>query len=152
MCLWPFNFYLWNGVLLFQQPLHNHVTTLWQPYEVAARLLQPVWVGKWFSIFQSCLFFPSNIIHAWYNVNLLPSLWIQTIVTLIAMCEEHIAMHTNLYVVIKLHNSIIVQTWNPYCEAGVIKITVAFFLAVNIRINLVFGNRWLIWYQLFLFS
>ena len=57
-----FNFYLWNGILLFQQPLqkhharlfynsirlltpctncHNLVTTLSQQYKVAARLLQP---------------------------------------------------------------------------------------------------------------
>ena len=51
-----FSIYLWNGVLLFQQPLHNHyarllqlfnkhlaqmVTTLSQPYKVVARLLQP---------------------------------------------------------------------------------------------------------------
>ena len=50
-----FNSYLWNRVLLFQQPLHKHhaclwtpctnchnlVTTLSQPYKVAARLLQP---------------------------------------------------------------------------------------------------------------
>ena len=67
-CLYPsnnFNLYLWNGVLLFQQPLHNHharllqlckvvnilhklpqpfdnlLTTLSQPYKVTTRLLQP---------------------------------------------------------------------------------------------------------------
>ena len=65
LCIANFNFYLWNEVLLFQQPLHNHharllqlckfaktlhklpqpcenlVKTLSQPYKVAARLLQP---------------------------------------------------------------------------------------------------------------
>ena len=33
-----FNFYLWNGVLLFQQPLHNHHARLLQPCKVANTL------------------------------------------------------------------------------------------------------------------
>ena len=50
-----YNFYLWNGVLLFQQPLHNHHARLLQLCKVANTLHKlPQLCDNLVTILQSC--------------------------------------------------------------------------------------------------
>ena len=64
-----FNFYLWNGALLFQQPLHKHHARLLQLCKVANTLHKLPWPCHNLTMLQQ----------GYYN--LVISIWIYTVVT-----------------------------------------------------------------------